>query len=257
MAAGRKDFQLSDKAFTRKFESAELIMNFAGEPIINRWTDRNRKEILDSRLQTTRKLGRLLELGTKIERHYIAASAIGIYPETGSHTEKSSLQGIGFLSEVVSAWEQEAFILESEETTLSIVRLGVVLSRHGGMLKKLLPFFKMGLGGKIGNGKQAFSWIHIHDLTGAINHIIEKKGSGIYNLVSPGVCSNLDFTRALGNALNRPARLTVPVVALKLKYGKAASVITGGQTVLPERLGEEGFQFKYPELIGALKAIVN
>jgi uncharacterized protein (TIGR01777 family) len=257
LPAGRNDFKMNDQDFARKYEKAELIMNFAGMPVISRWTRKNQKQILESRTGTTRKLGAIIKYGKTVDRQVINASAIGIYPDHGLHDETSKERGNGFIAEVVKAWEKEAQTLEGQRTRVAILRLGIVLGSDGGMMTRLMPFFKAGLGGRIGNGRQAFSWIHVEDLHGALTHIVERREQGVYNLVSPEPCTNRDFTKHLGKALKKPAVLTVPGFALSLVYGKAATTLRGGQAVLPGRLIREGYSFKYPELAGALEDIVN
>jgi uncharacterized protein (TIGR01777 family) len=255
--AGRKDFIKKDDAFIQRFESADVIMNFAGSPVLKRWNRKNRKEIIESRISTTRKIRLIMERGVRKQRQYISASAIGIYAEEGRHAEDSVNKGHGFLKEVVENWESEAMKLEGPDCSVCILRIGVVLSRHGGMLKKLMPFFRAGLGGRIGNGKQAFSWIHMEDLIRATEFIVDNGKSGIYNMVAPGTCNNFEFTKELGKTLHRPTIMVIPGLALRLIYGKAATMISGGQAVVPERLLREGFNFMYPDIGTALRDIVN
>lgn len=251
----RQDFMKED--FVEEYERADVIMNFAGVPIIKRWTNRNRREIMTSRIETTRKLGMILRDGIKKDRHFIAASAIGIYPDEGIHDENSEERTSGFLKDVVEKWEQQAFSFSGGQSKVAVLRIGVVLSRRGGMLKKILPLFKMGLGGRIGNGKQSFSWIHIVDLIRAVEHIMSKDCKGIYNVVSPEKCNNREFTAFLGKALKKPTFIPVPSALLKLIYGKASDILTGGQAVVPARLMKEGFEFRYPGIEMALRDIVN
>ena len=257
LKAGREDFIKKDLVFVNEYDASDVIMNFSGTPVMQRWTSRSRKEIMDSRIGTTRKLGLILSMGEKKPRQYISASAIGIYSDEGTHDETSRNRGEGFMKDVVESWEEEAMKLEGPLSSVAILRLGVVLSRQGGIVKKLLPWFRMGLGARIGSGKQAFSWIHIEDLLRAVEYIMDGKKAGIYNLVSPGNCRNIDFTRQMGRALNKTSKLTVPSMALKLIYGKGAGLITGGQAVIPRRLIREGFEFKYKDLGSALDDIVN
>ncbi len=254
---GRKDFQKNDSEFVREYEKADMILNFAGTPVIRRWTSRNRRKIMESRILTTKKLGLILNNGTPKERHLINASAVGIYSGQGIHTEKSMIKAEGFMRQVVDEWEKEALQLAGKNSKVAVLRIGVVLSKQGGMPGRLLPLFKWGLGGRIGSGKQAFAWIHIMDLLRATENILEQGKTGIYNLVAPGICTNREFTRILSRILHRPAILAVPVIALRLIYGKGAEVLSGGQYVLPERLKKEGFVFRYPDLETALLDIVN
>lgn len=253
----RQDFQLEDEKFAGKFQEADVIINLAGSPVIQRWTKRKRKEILDSRILTTRKLGSILEYNPERERLYLSASAIGIYNDDDVHTEDSADWGKGFMTEVVKKWETEVRNLESRRTTVCFMRTGVVLAPSSGMLAKLLPLFRMGLGARIGRGDQYFSWIHIKDLARAIEFIIRNKKGGVYNMTAPGYSTNREFTKSLGSKLKKPARLVLPKVIFRLLYGRGAAVLTGGQAVIPERLIKEGFQFNYHYVDKALEDIVN
>ena len=257
LLACRTDFNGHEETFVRKYETAEVIMNFTGTPVIRRWTRKNKEVIMRSRIEPTRKLGLIISRGKTMERHYITASAIGIYPDNGIHTEGSKARSNDFLNEVVESWEREALEIETTDCPVCILRIGVVLGKDGGMLKRVMPVFKMGLGGRIGSGKQAFSWIHMQDLLRALEFIIKEKGSGIYNLVSPGICTNDEFTRELAAAVRRPAWFSVPGWILRLIYGKAAAIISGGPEVIPQRLIREGFEFLYTDVGTALQDLVN
>ena len=257
LTADREDFMLEDEDFVKKYESADVIMNFTGTPIIRRWNRKNREMIIKSRTGTTKKLGLIIKRGKNTERHFVAASAIGIYPDTGRHSEDSKDTVNGYLKEVVESWEMEAMNLRSRDCKVCIMRMGVVLGRNGGMLKKILPVFKAGLGGRLGSGKQVLTWIHIQDVLRAMDFILEGKKSGIYNLVSPEACSNVEFTRELARAVHRPAIIPVPGWILRLLYGKAAMMIIGGPRVIPRRLMEEGFEFMYSDIASSIEDIVN
>jgi len=253
----RKDFQLLDKDFAKKYKECDIVINLSGAPVIRRWTKRNRKEILDSRILTTRKLGCIMEYNVDRERLYISASAIGIYNDEDIHTEDSHAWGNGFMAEVVQKWEAEVHHLESPQTQVCIMRIGIVLSKDGGILAKLLPFFRIGLGACIGKGDQYFSWIHIKDLVRAIVFIIENKKTGIYNMTAPEFCNNKEFTKSLGHMVKKPARLILPKILFNILYGRAAILLTGGQAVVPERMVKGGFQFNYRFVDKALEDIVN
>jgi uncharacterized protein (TIGR01777 family) len=253
----RDEFAMEDKEFAHKYREADVIINMTGSPIIRRWTDSTKKEILRSRIKPTQKLGSIVALYPERKRLYISASAIGIYDDQNVHGERSSAWGTGFMAEVVRLWEAEAWKLASQNTTISILRYGVVLSKNGGILPRMLPFFRAGLGGRIGHGNQYFSWIHISDLARAVEFIIMRNSSGVYNITAPGYCTNKEFTTMLARALKRPAILVLPGFMFKLIYGKGAAIITSGQAVLPERLLSEGFLFDYPDMESALATIVN
>lgn len=253
----RTDFNMSDKEFAEKYRDCDVVINLSGAPVIRRWTRKNRKEILDSRILTTRKLGCILKYDQDRERQYLSASAIGIYDEKNIHTEDSTNWGKGFLTEVVKKWEAEALHLESFTPTVCILRIGIVLSPEGGMLDRLLPMFRLGLGAWIGSGEQFFSWIHINDLARAMVFIISNNKGGIFNMISPAYCTNIQFTKALALKFHKPARFMIPKIIFTLLYGKSAAVVTGGQAVIPERLVKAGFKFNYQNISEALGDIVN
>jgi uncharacterized protein (TIGR01777 family) len=188
---------------------------------------------------------------------YLSASAIGIYDDKGIHTEDSTDWGKGFMAEVVKKWETEALKLESPKTTVCLLRTGVVLSSSGGMVAKLLPVFRVGLGARIGSGHQYFSWIHIKDLADAIDFIIRNNKSGIYNMTAPEYSTNREFTKLLAGVLQKPAPFVLPKILFRLLYGRGAAVVTGGQAVIPSRLVKEGFLFNYQYLDKAIVDIVN
>lgn len=253
----RPDFQMDNEKFAEKFREADIIINLSGSKVIRRWTKKNRKEILDSRILTTQKLGCLSDKVPVKKRMFLSASAIGIYDDKEIHTEDSTDWGKGFMSEVVKKWETAARKLESPETTVCLMRTGVVLSPSGGMVAKLLPVFRVGLGGRIGSGHQSFSWIHIKDLAGAIDFIIRNKKSGIYNMTAPEYSTNREFTKLLAGVLQKPAPFVLPKVLFRLLYGRGAAIVTGGQAVIPSRLVKEGFLFNYQYLDKAIEDIVN
>ena len=253
----RQDFKLEDKKIAEKFQEADIIINLTGSTVIRRWTKKNRKEILDSRILTTRKLSSIMDYFPERERMYLSASAIGIYNDEDIHTEDSTVWGKGFMAEVVNKWETEVRNIESQRTTVCLMRIGVVLAHSSGMLARLLPIFRMGLGARIGSGDQYFSWIHINDLARAIDFIISRKKGGVYNMTAPEYSTNREFTMSISSKLKKPARFILPKVLLRLLYGRGADVVTGGQAVIPERLIKEGFQFNYHYVDKALEDIVN
>ena len=257
MKIGREDFSLANDDFARKYLRSDVLINLSGAPVIRRWTKKNMQEIIESRIHTTRKLARIIKGDSGHKRLYISASAIGLYNDRDEHTEKSQKWGKGFMKEVVQAWEKEVRQLENQQTNICIIRIGIVLSPTGGMIKKLLPVFSLGMGARIGKGDQFFSWIHIEDLARAVTHIIEGSHAGVYNLTAPKYTTNRDLTNMLAGIMNKPALLAVPVFMLKLLYGRGAAAIIGGQAVIPERLINEGFRFLYPDLNEALKDIVD
>ncbi|RLG12953.1 TIGR01777 family protein [Candidatus Pacearchaeota archaeon] len=229
-------------------------INLIGETIFKRWTKKYKKKLIDSRVISTKNLIEALRNKTIL----FNASAIGYYGDRGEEELiEESPAGKGFICELCKIWEKTAFEAEKKSIRVLIGRIGIVLGKNGGMLKVILPIFKAGLGGPLGNGKQWFSWIHIDDVTRAIRFLIENKNlSGIFNFVSPHPVRNKEFTKILSKILKRPAFIPVPVFALKLLYGELGEVIVSSTKVLPVRLLNYGFIFKYSQLENALKSII-
>ena len=241
----------------------DAVVNLAGVGIGDkRWSQKRMEQILSSRVEGTKLISKTIaklksENGPNV---LINASAIGYYGNTGSIpvTEETE-QGEGFLAHVCSKWENST--LEAEKAGIRVVhaRTGVVLSSSGGLLKKLLPIFKLGLGGQIGSGKQIMSWISLRDETAAINWMIEKEMEGAVNLVSPEPLSNLEFTKTLGTILKRPTIFKVPASALNLRYGRqlVEELMLSSQFVLPEKLMDTNFSFSDSSLKEALLSQVG
>ena len=251
---GRSDIKGETSLLRQKLNNASLVINLAGAPIIDKWTDYHKKNIYHSRIHTTRNL--VYAMDPKSTRLFISASAIGIYSEEGVQTESKFTYAYDYLALVRNDWESEAMRLSNNIRTV-IFRFGVVLGK-GGALQKMLPLFKYGLGGIIGNGEQAYSWVHIKDVVEAISFVISNpECKGVHNITSPNPVSNKTFTEALAGKLKRKAILKVPAFVLKMKYGEGANVLLTGQTVIPERLLAQGFSFQFPEIDGALENIIN
>ncbi len=252
----RSDFAREDIALTGLIDGCDVVVNVAGAPVIRRHTESYRKEIYDSRIGTTRKIVDAIRLAKKPPSQFICASAVGIYSDSEVNTESSFSYGNDFMAQVCHDWEASARDAENV-TGVTIARMGVVLDSKSGALKIMLRPFKLGLGAKVGSGKQMFSWIHKLDLINAYMFVIEGKKTGTYNFTAPGYLRNADYTKALGKALKRPAFLTVPEFALRIIYGKGAETMISGQAAYPERLLQEGFNFKYPEIESALEDILH
>lgn len=256
----RKDFADADNRLAKIINSADVILNFAGSSVLCRWNKQNKAQIFSSRIDTTKKLVDALKLNSSVQspKIFINSSAIGIYDDQGVHDETSSAFSTDFLASVCKAWEGETESLKNVNVRTCIIRIGIVLGTTGGSLGKLLPLFKAGIGGKIGKGKQPFSFIHIHDFCRVIEHLIENKdSSGIYNLVSPEPSTNELFTEALAKSLHRPAIFTVPELGLKLLYGEAAGIITSGICARPAHLLSENFEFKFSDITSTIRNLVQ
>lgn len=249
----RDSFRMPDNEFLeKKIEGADVVINLAGAPILKRWTESYQKEIYDSRIETTRKIAEAILRAEVKPKVFISNSAIGIYDTVSLHSEESTAFADDFLGHLCMDWEKEA-LRAASQTRVVVLRTGVVLSSKGGALKSAHGPFSFGLGGIIGDGHQPFSWIHLRDLVRIYKVIIDNdKLSGIINAVAPNPTTNLHFTKTFGKVLNQMTILKIPVSALKLIYGDAASTLAEGQNVIPEKLLKEGFDFEFPTIEKAL-----
>lgn len=254
LALGRADLAQDDNTLAKKMAGTKAVINLAGAPVIARWTEAHKVRMRESRVDLTRKLVAAMAKMTKPPSVFISTSALGYYASTGIHSEEQCEKGDGFLAHLAQEWEEEAKKAEDLEIRTVIFRFAVILGKKGGALKKMLLPFKMGLGGIIGSGKQAFSWIHDHDLLMAHLAALESDTyQGIYNLTAPEPTSNYTFTKTLGKVLRRPTFFPVPTFVLKIIFGEGASVLTDGQAAVPKRLLENGFVFTFPDLEEALR----
>lgn len=248
---------LSEELLLEKTEGSDIIINLAGATIAQRWTQSTMKEIYDSRILTTQRLVQIIHSLKHPPKLFISTSATGIYENGGPYTESNALLSTSFLGKVCQDWEREAFKAE-DLCRLVIFRLGVVLDSNGGALKKLLPVFKAGLGGRIASGRQFFPWVHITDVVRAFISVIDNDSlKGVYNLTAPQIITNKEFTMTLAEILHRPAVFPVPAFVLRLMYGKGSMMLTEGQAVLPRRLMDSGFSFHFPMIKMALKYTLN
>jgi len=234
-------------------ENVDAVVNLAGENIFGRWTKEKKKRIFDSRVNTTKSLCKLLSSLDKPPKVLVSASATGYYGDRGDEilTEESPPSSPSFLSYVCRNWEEATQIAKESGIRVVNLRLGIVLSSSGGMLSKILPLFKMGLGGRIGNGDQYMSWIGLDDLLGLILYAIAHESvSGPVNAVSPKPITNADFTTTLGKILSRPTKFSIPETIVKLPLGKelANDAILTSSRVIPEVLIKMGYQFRFPYL---------
>ncbi|HEU0142579.1 MAG TPA: TIGR01777 family oxidoreductase [Bryobacteraceae bacterium] len=239
------------------FEKAEAVVHLAGEPIAQRWTPEVKRRIRESRSEGTRNLVSRIEVTGKQVRTLVSASAIGYYGSRGDDLlTEASPPGTGFLADICAEWERAAEQARAAGIRVVTIRNGIVLGREGGALRQMLTPFRLGVGGKLGDGQQWMSWIHADDLVELIRFAVEEpRLSGPVNGTTPNPVRNIDFTRALAKALHRPAFLPVPVLALKLLYGEMAEVLTSSQRVLPHAAVAAGFRFQYPFIDDAFEAI--
>jgi uncharacterized protein (TIGR01777 family) len=239
--------------------AAEGVVNLAGEPIAEkRWTAAQRQLLLRSRQDTTAQLVQAMAQLDTPPAVLVNASAVGFYgtSETASFSETSP-PGNDLLAEICQRWE-EAAARRPAACRLVILRIGIVLGPDGGALSKMLPVFRMGFGGPLGNGRQWMSWIHRHDLCRLIGRALEDPAmAGVYNAVAPQPVTMAGFTAELGRTLGRPNLLPVPGPVLQVLLGDGAKVVLEGQRVEPQRLHALGFQFQYPDLSAALAAATS
>jgi len=229
---------------------ADVVINVAGSPILKRWTEKNKKIICESRILTSKNIVNAIQQIDKIHRpeRIISASATGIYRNGYTHSEKSTKTENNFIGKLVKHWEASWNGLP-EGTGLVIFRISPVLGSDAVIIKKLVPVFKMGIGGKIGSGSQPFPFIHEKDLARAFSFILNNpEKNGIYNLSAPQQINNSYFTKTLAKKLRRPAFIPIPPFLLKLLYGKAAGLLTESPAVIPEALRSAGFKFNYPTI---------
>jgi uncharacterized protein (TIGR01777 family) len=242
-----------------KLRDADAVVHLAGEPVDQRWTDEAKRKIGDSRELGTRKLVEAIAAAGPRLKTLVSASAAGYY---GAHGEErvteSEPPADDFLARVVVAWEREAKAAEAHGVRVAIMRTGIVLSPDGGALGRMLPPFKLGVGGPIAGGRQYMPWIHVDDVVGAyLKALDDESMTDAYNLSAPEPVTNKEFSKALGKVLHRPAVAPVPKFAVKLLFGEMSEIVTTGARMVPARLTEAGYEFRRPDVGAALEAAVG
>ena len=232
------------------------VVHLLGEELAQRWSDAAKREIRDSRVLATRNLVAALRDLDERPRALVSQSAIGYYGPRGDEpVDESEPPGDDFLARICVEWEAEARKAEELGVRVALTRTGVVLSESGGALAKMLPPFKLGIGGPVAGGRQYVPWVHLDDVTGVLAFCLDNKGAhGAINLTGPGPVTNKELSKALGRVLRRPAIAPVPALAVRALYGEMAQVVTTGARVVPARLRELGYVFRQPELEPALRA---
>lgn len=242
-------------------EPLDALVNLAGAPIADRpWTSKRKALLWASRITLTEQLLSWLENRTQKPRVLLSGSAVGWYGDGGERELRESATPVSedFASQLCGAWEETAQRAATLGMRVVLVRTGLVLANDGGFLKRLLPPFKLGLGGPIGNGRQWMSWVHLADQIALIDFLLKQESAqGPYNACAPQPVRNAEFTRALGRVLRRPAFLPVPAVVLRLALGDLSGLLLGGQRVLPARLSEAGFSFRFSTLDSALNDLLG
>jgi uncharacterized protein len=247
-AAGRLDPQA--------LEGVDAVVHLAGEPIAQRWTAAAKRRIRESRVRGTELLARTIASLARPPRVLVSGSAMGIYGDRGDEElDETSAPGRGFLAEVATAWEASAEPAARAGVRVVNVRTGLVLSPRGGALAKLLVPFRMGVGGRVGSGRQWVSWIALDDTVGALTHALNTTTlAGAVNLASPSPVTNAELTKTLAKVLHRPALVPVPAFAMRLAFGEMGqATLLASQRMRPRRLLETGYRFRYPALEAALR----
>jgi len=250
-----------DAVSAASLEGFDIIINLAGENIAGgRWTDEQKRKIRESRVNGTHLLSEAITRMEQKPRAFICASATGIYGDRDDEVlDEQSESGGGFLAGVCREWEMACDLAVQAGVRVVNLRFGPILAREGGMLSKLLTPFRMGMGGKVGSGRQYISWVSLEDSVNAILLAINDESiRGPLNVVSPNPVTNEEFTKTLGHVLNRPTALAMPAFAARLAFGEMADeMLLTSQRVMPKRLNAAGFQFSYPRLEEAFRAYVG
>lgn len=249
----KREYLKDDKKLLEIVSTSDIIINLAGANIINRWTESYKELLYSSRIDTTKALVKAINNSDTKPQLLISTSAIGVYDNKNTYDETAPIND-DFLGNLGKDWEAEA---KKAQIPVSIFRFGIVLGKNGGALDKMLLPFKLGVGGVIGSGNQAFSFIHMEDLLKAYEYVIENNLDGIFNLVSPTPTTNKGLTKALGKYLHRPTVLPVPEFMLKLIFSEGAKILTDGQSVVPQNLLNSGFKFKYNNIDEAVEELVK
>ena len=240
---------------------ADAVVHLIGAPVAQRWSDEAKAAIRDSRVASTRFLVQgLTSLSPDVRpATLVSQSATGYYGPRGPEPiDESAPAGTDFLAGVVVGWEREALAAASSGVRVVVTRTGVVLSAEGGALAKMLPFFRLGIGGPVAGGRQYVPWVHLDDVVGAMAFCLgNHDATGPVNLTAPTPVTNSELSRTLGRVLKRPAFLPVPALALKALYGDMAEIVVTGQRAVPARLDELGYHFRYPELEPALRDVLD
>ena len=240
---------------------ADAVVHLLGEPIAQRWTDEAKEAIRESRVRSTRSLvqGLLALSPERRPRTLVSQSAVGFYgPRRDEKLDEDAPAGNDFLAGVVVAWEHEALAAASSGVRVVVTRTGVVLSPSGGALAKMLPFFRLGIGGPVAGGRQYVPWVHLDDVVGAMLFCAGRpEAAGPVNLAAPTPVTNAELSRVLGRVLKRPSFLPVPGLAVKSLYGEMAEIVITGQRAVPARLEQLGYSFRHPDLEAALRDVLG
>lgn len=253
----KREMLIDASLLLKAIDGVDVVINLNGASIMKRWSKKYKKLLYKSRINTTQNIVEGIKNAKVKPALFISTSAVGIYKSDKCYDENADVFKDDFLSKLCQEWESGAKKVEQFGVRSAIFRLGVVLGKKGA-LEKMLFAFRLGLGGKIGNGEQKFSFIHIDDLLCAYDFIMQNESlNGVFNLTTPHVITNNKLTKLLAKHLKRPAFFTVPVWALKLMYGEGSCVLTDSQCATPNRLIKSGFAFRYAKIQSAIEDIVK
>jgi uncharacterized protein (TIGR01777 family) len=238
----------------------DAVINLAGEPIVDAyWSDKRKQVLLDSRVALTQKLVQRIASAQQKPTVLLSGSAVGYYGNGGDTVlDEAMAAGHDFPAELCAAWESAARAAEQSGVRVCLLRTGLVLSKRGGLLGRMLLPFKLALGARLGDGKQWMSWVHINDYVAMVLQMLNDASlNSVFNMTAPAPVTNAEFTQTLAQTLHRPALFIAPSFALKLALGERACLLLEGQRVLPKRLESSGFQFSHPQLEGALQELLK
>jgi len=249
---------LSGAPSPQSVDGADVVIHLAGETVAQRWNDKVKQRIRDSRVRGTHSLVDTIAAVQNRPKVLVSASAIGFYGDRGDEIlTETSAGGSGFLVDVCREWESEADRAQALGLRVVKLRIGFVLGKEGGAMAQMLPAFRLGVGGRLGSGQQWMPWIHAADVVEMVAHAATNAGvSGVWNATSPNPVRNSDFTRELAHAVHRPAIFPVPPFALKILFGELAQHMMDSARVIPEAALKAGFRFRYPEIGAALRELV-
>ena len=239
--------------------SFDAVINLAGEPIVDkRWSAQRKRVLWDSRVTLTEELVRRIAAAEHKPSVLLSGSAVGYYGNRGDiMLDEAAGTGVGFAAELCKAWEDAARVAESVGVRVCLLRTAPVLSNDGGMLGRMLPPFRLGLGARLGDGKQWMSWVHIEDYAAMVLRLLrDGQTSGPYNMAAPNPVTNAEFTATLAAVLHRPAFFVAPAALLKLAMGESASLLLEGQRVLPRKMESAHQHFAFPTLAEALRDVI-
>jgi len=241
------------------FEGVEAVVNLAGENIATRWTDSKKAELERSRILSTHHLVQTFKIMANPPKVLVSVSGVGFYGhQRSAELDESAPSGTGYLADLCRRWEAEALEAQTLGTRTVVLRTAMVLGTDGGAMQYMLPAFRMGLGGRVGNGRQWMTWIHIRDLAHMILHAINTETlQGPVNAVAPQAVTNGEFTRVLGGAVRRPTLFFQPAFVLRLLFGEMAQVMLASTKAVPKKIRDSGFEFEFSEVGAALQNLCN